>query len=177
MLVSLLLAPLLGCATGMKMSAKDIKNLKPGEGLVLGSVRIEGGKDILGRTNWALVAEEVREWPSFNLTDYTIEASRGGDEVVFLTKMPAGSYHFFRLVQPGFSTAKWAIWAPFEVQPGKTVYVGRLIIKFPPGLINVLTKIHIQVEDARQATVERAEREYGIALSDVVTDLMIVNYN
>ena len=172
MLVSLLLMPLLGCATGMKMTAEDLRDLGPGEGLVLGSVRIEGGMDILGRTSWELVVNKYREntWGN-TYSDYTIEAARDGDEVVFLTKMPAGRYSFERPVQSGLSSAELLIGVPFEIQAGKTVYVGRILIQFPPGLIDALTEVNVQVEDDRQATMDRAASEYGVALSDVVTDL------
>jgi hypothetical protein len=174
MLVSLVLTPLLGCATEMKMRAEDLRNLGPDEGLVLGSVLIGGGKDILGRTSWDLVVNKYREraWGNEH-ADYTIEATRDGDEVVFLTKMPAGNYAFDRLVQSGLSSAELLIGIPFEVQAGKTVYVGRVLVQFPPGLIDALTKVEVQVEDDKQATVDRAREEFGVSLSDVVTDIRV----
>ena len=172
MLVSLLLTPLLACATEMKMTAEDLRNLGPDEGLVLGSVRIEGGKDVLGRTSWELVVNKYRErtWGN-TYSDFTVEATRDGDEVIFLTKMPAGRYGFDRLVQSGFSSAEVLVGIPFEVQAHKTVYVGRVLIQFPPGLIDALTKVKVRVEDDRQAAVDRATKEYGVPLTDVVTDL------
>jgi hypothetical protein len=169
MLLSLLLMPLCACATEMKMTAEELRDLKPDEGLVLGSVRIQGGKDILGRKGWELVAEKAGGGP-----DYSIDASRDGDEVVFLTKMPAGSYHFFKLVETGFSSAEAEMEARFDVQAGKTVYVGGLVIEFPPGLITLGTPFGMQVADARQACVDRAVKEYAMTLPDVVTGLMTV---
>ncbi len=173
-LISLILTPLLACATGMKMTAKDVQTLGPDEGVILGSVRIEGGSDILGRTSWELFAAKAG-WMSSLIPDYSVKASRDGEEVIFLTKMPAGSYHFYKVSQPGFSTAEANIEVPFEVQAHRTVYIGRLVIAFPSGLIAVGTGIHMHVEDVKQTSVDRAEKEHGAALSDVVTDLMTVN--
>jgi hypothetical protein len=169
MLLSLLLIPLCACATEMKMTGEELRDLKQDEGLVLGSVRIQGGKDILGRTGWELVAEQAGGGP-----DYSIDASRGGDEVIFLTKMPAGSYHFFKLVQTGFSSFEAEMEVGFDVQAGRTVYLGRLVIEFPPGLLMLGTPFRMQVEDARQACVDGAVKEYAVALPDFVTDLMTV---
>ena len=64
---------------------------------------------------------------------------------------------------------------PFEIQVRRTVYIGRLAIEFPSGLLIAGARLDIQVEDVKQASVDRAEKEYGVALSDVVTDLMTVN--
>ena len=155
------------------MTAEDVQTLEPDEGLILGSLRIEGGSDILGRTSWELHAMKWGGGPFAR--DYAISVSRNGDEVVFVTRMPAGRYHFFKLVQPGFSTFEGFVDVPFQVQAHTTVYIGRLVIGFPSGLISVGTPLHFQVEDAKQSTVDRAKNERGIALSDVVTDLMIVN--
>jgi hypothetical protein len=169
MFLSLLVLPLCACATGMKMTAGELRDLKPDEGLVLGSVRIRGGEDLLGRTGWKLVAEQAGGGP-----DYSIDADRDGDEEVFLTKMPAGNYHFFKLVGTGFSSAEKEIEIGFDVRAGKTAYVGRLGIEFPSGLITIMTPIGMRVEDAKQDCVDRAVKEYAVPLPDVVTGLMTV---
>ena len=49
-----------GCATSMQMSTEDLNRLTPTEGIVVGSVQIKGGKDILGRTGWTLLAQRLR---------------------------------------------------------------------------------------------------------------------
>ena len=80
-----LLATLLvsGCATTMQMSHEELKKIQPNEGIVIGTVLIKGGKDILGRNSWALVAKSIKDtslmsslvYPGF---EYTIQASRDG---------------------------------------------------------------------------------------------------
>ena len=172
-LIGLILTTLFACATGMNMTSEDVQTLQPEEGLILGSVLIRGGSDILGRTGWEILAQEAGGGMlSFN-RQYSVKASRNGDEVVFLTKMPAGRYHFLKLVQPGFSSFEGIIDVLFEVHARRTLYIGRLVIEFPPGLISVDTDLGLQVEDAKQSSVDRVKKDHGVALSEVVTDLMI----
>jgi hypothetical protein len=169
LLVALAFA-LTGCATGMKMTKAELEHCAPNEGRVLGSVHIQGGKDLLGLTGWALVAES----PDASFTDagYSVEADRDGEEVVFLTKMPAGAYCFTKMVKTGFSNFEAGLDVPFTVEAGKTTYLGQLLIQFPSGLITVGEEIHWTVSDDRAACVARAEREYGLSLADVSTHLM-----
>ena len=165
-------ALLVGCATGMRMSAADLQTLGPDDGIVVGSFLVKGGQDILGRKRWKLVAERLETWlfPS----GYAVEADRDGREVIFVAKMPAGAYHFYKLVQPGFSSFRQKTDIVFQVQPGRTIYIGRLVLAFPPGRITILTRFQLNVEDARATSISGAESEYGVTLSDVLTSLMSV---
>ena len=43
----------------MQMSLDELKSIQPNEGIVIGSVHIKGGKDLLGRTKWNLAAEQT----------------------------------------------------------------------------------------------------------------------
>jgi hypothetical protein len=167
---------LVACQTTMKMNREELEDVGPEEGLVLGSFLVKGGKDFLGRKTWDLLAEEDdgSSFPFSTSRDYSIRGRRDGDEAVFLTKMEAGSYHFYKLVQPGFSNAEADLHVPFEVQAGKTLYLGRLVIEFPDEQVAWGTRFSIEVEDDRQACVERARTEYGLPLEDVVTGLMVV---
>lgn len=166
-----LAALLLGCKTGMKMSGEELRKVGADEGLVLGSIRIFGGDDVLGRKAWDILVEKRGQSMFSTSSDYVLGARRDQDEEVFLTKMPAGEYHFYKLVQPGFSSFEAEIDVPFEVLAGKTVYVGRLVIEFPEGLITTGSGFRVRVEDARSACVQRAENEYGLPLADAVTQL------
>ena len=178
-LLLLLLASLPACATGMEIARGALRDLEPGEGRILGSFLVQGGGDILGRTRWRVVAKKVTGAPygiyaDFGFGLYSVEARRDGGEVIFLTTMPAGKYTFFKLVQPGSSSAHALFNVTFNVKAGQTVYLGRLDVHFPPGLIHVRTKIDIRVSDAKAATVDRAESQYGISLPELVTDHMLV---
>ena len=164
-----------GCASSMQMSSEDLNRLTPTEGVVVGSVQIKGGKDILGRTGWTLLAQRIRG-PLSSLVppglEYSLNASRGGAEEVFVTKMEAGEYRFSKLSQQGFSTFTADTNINFRVQAGKNVYVGKLIVEFPPGLLAAGTRFRTLVEDARESTLDTARQKSGLSLGDVITDLM-----
>jgi hypothetical protein len=177
-----LLATLLfsGCTTSMRMSPDELKELSPNEGIVIGSVQIKGGQDLIGRTKWEIIAEEIRVtsssflssvFPSPNL-GFGVQAHRDGDEEFFVTKLPAGNYRFWTLHQPGFSTATATINIKFRVEPGKTTYIGRLLIEFPPGLHTSFTTFKITIEDTKESALDVAKKRDGFAATGVVTDLM-----
>ena len=104
--------------------------------------------------------------------EYSLNASRGGAEEVFITKMEAGEYRFSKLSQHGFSTFTADMSMNFSVQAGKNVYLGRLIVEFPPGLLMAGTRVRTLVEDARESALDTARQKSGLSLGDVITDLM-----
>lgn len=159
----------------MQMSSADLNRLTATEGIVVGSVQIKGGTDILGRTGWTLLAQRIRG-PMSSLVppglEYSLNASRGGAEEVFITKMEAGEYRFSKLSQHGLSTFTADMSMNFSVQAGKNVYLGRLVVEFPPGLLMAGTRVRTLVEDARESTLDTARQKSGLSLGDVITDLM-----
>lgn len=176
-----LLATLLvsGCATTMQMSHEELKKIQPNEGIVIGTVLIKGGKDILGRNSWALVAKSIKDTSLMSSLvssgfEYTIQASRDGEEEVFVTRIPAGDYHFWKLFQPGFSSATAKTNVQFRVQPGKTTYIGRLVVEFPPGFITASTRFLLRVENAKASALDSASRKFGLSGDEAITDLMTI---
>ncbi len=89
-------------------------------------------------------------------------------------RLPAGDYQFYNLSQPGVPSVFERTDIQFQVQPGRTIYIGRLVLAFPPERINILKRFKLNVEDARATSISGAESEYGVTLSDVITDLMSV---
>ncbi len=173
--ILLLSALLVGCRTGMRMSAADLQTLGPDDGIVVGSFLVKGGKDILGRKRWKLVAERLGAGAglfSF-VSEYAVEADSDGREVIFVAKMPAGTYRFYKIVRP-FTPLKARTDLEFQVQAGRTIYIGRLVLAFPIGWITSFTRFQLNVEDVRATSISGAESEYGVTLSDVLTDLMSV---
>lgn len=167
-----LLATLLvsGCATTttMQMSPEELGRLQPNEGIVLGSVHIKGGKDLLGRTKWTLAAKRLDN----SGPEYSIQAHREGNEEFFISRMEGGDYRIYRLYQGGFSSFSSSPNIQFNVEPGKTKYLGRLVIEFPPGLMGVWTQIKIAIEDAKEEALDSSAQKAGLAVGDVTTDLM-----
>lgn len=164
-----------GCGTSMQMSSEDLNRLTAAEGIVVGSVHIKGGKDILGRTGWTLIAQRITGPLSAMAPDgfgYRLNASRGGEEEVFVTKMEAGDYRFTKLSQHGFSTFTADMNVSFRVPAGQSVYIGRLVVEFPPGLLSAGTRFRVAVEDARESTLDPARQKSGLSLAEVTTDLM-----
>jgi hypothetical protein len=163
------------CGSTMQMSSEDLNRLTPTEGIVIGSVLIKGGTDVLGRTGWTLLAQRVRG-PLSSLAPpelgYSLNASRGGTEEVFVAKMEAGDYQFSQLSQQGFSTFTADMNVKFGVQAAKNVYVGRLIVEFPPGVLMAGARFRTKIEDVKESTLTAARQKSGLSLGDVVTDLM-----
>lgn len=164
---------LFGCATTGEMDQPELRSPTPNDGVVIGSVWIRGGKDLLGRTRWELAVDRA-ERKSFGGSDYSIQAHRDGAEEVFAITMPAGRYRIPELRQPGFSTFRRSTDFHFEVRPGKTTYIGRLLIEFPQETISVFTPIKMTIEDARDGNVAEAQAKYRRQFQDVSTQLMVV---
>lgn len=165
-LILLLILLFTGCATSMKMTPTELRNLAPNEGVIVGSLIVKGGKDLLGRTKWELVAKNDSGMFS---KQFSITANRDEGEEIFASKLPAGDYNFSELRQTGFSTFKAKTNLRFTVQPNKPVYIGRIVIEFPPGLINMSTKFHIKVDDAKEDVMEKVSNLYGINLNNVAS--------
>ena len=168
-----------GCATTMQMSSEELKRVAPNEGIIVGSIQIKGGKDILGRKKFKLVAKSTKDTGlmsslSTSGFEYAIQASRNGEEEVFVTRMPAGNYQFWKFYQPGFSTFTMKTNIQFKVQPGKSTYIGRLVVEYPPGLIHVGTRIQLRVENAKASALDIASRKFGLSGEEVITDLMTI---
>jgi hypothetical protein len=60
----------------------------------------------------------------------------------------------------------------FRVQAAKNVYVGRLIVEFPPGILMVGARFRTKIEDVKESMLTAARQKSGLSLDDVVTDLM-----
>jgi len=161
---------LFSCAATMQMQmpVQDFSQIAQNEGIVIGSVLMKGGKDILGRKGWRLAVYGIDP----NLNNFSIDVEHGGEEAVFVTKMLAGQYRFARLTQLGFSNAYADIDVPFTAHPAKTTYLGRLAIEFPSGFIGAGSEFLVEVEDVRDQTIASAEKTYGNLVRDAVTHLM-----
>lgn len=154
-----------GCATSSKVTSADLKTLAPSEGIAIGSLIIRGGDDMFGRTEWKLIAKNDNDSGMFP-SNYPIIANRDGEEKIFALKMPAGDYTFFVLSQTtALSSFKIKMKLGFTVQPNKPVYIGRIIIEFPPGEITVATNIRYKVDDAKDDITEKVKSLYDVSLT------------
>lgn len=155
-----------GCTPSMQMTAQECSQIGPNQGVIVGSVLVRGGTDL--RHTW--IVQIQGEDP--DLKDFSIEVDRDGEEVVFVSKMPAGNYRFAFMEPWGLpgggsfmgvgGAHRKAINVPFVVLPGKVIYIGRLVAEFPDGLISAFTKVSTTVEDAQEQTMASAEKTHGI---------------
>src|SRR5580765_4359922 len=70
-----LLVILTAACVSRPMSGHEHDSLGPDEGFVLGSVRIEGGRDILGRSGWSLRARRFEWRTGFEMDGYEEDRS------------------------------------------------------------------------------------------------------
>jgi hypothetical protein len=152
------------CATPSKVTPESLKSLAPNEGIAIGSLIIRGGDEIFGTTEWELIAKNDNDTGMFP-NEYSVIANRDGEEEIFALTMPAGEYTFFVLSKTGLSNFKAKMNLPFTVQPNKPVYIGRIIIEFPPGYINVTTNIRYKVDDAKDDITEKVKSLYDVSLT------------
>ncbi len=150
------------CATSSKVTPESLKSLAPNEGIAIGSLIVRGGDDIFGRTEWELIAKNDNDSGMFPIK-YSVIANRDGEEEIFALTMPAGDYTFFVLSQTLSFKIKMKL--HFTVQPNKPVYIGRIIIEFPPGYINIYTNIHYKVDDAKEDITEKVKSLYDVSLT------------
>jgi hypothetical protein len=174
----------------MKMSASDVGHLQPNEGVVFGSILIKAipARDsstsmltgLEGKT-WSVNVVDARKSPmEYGLkgADVYIKA-REGEEMPFVTRLPAGGYVFIDMVSPSITgTLRGPIRVPFRVHPGKFTYIGRLVIEMPQKMdIKVLgipqgANYMVRVEDAQQSTIDSLKKDYGEILASADKDLM-----
>ncbi len=169
--ISLFIFVITGCATSMEMSSVELNDLAPNEGVIIGSFNVSGGDDLIGRVDWELIAKNDNDSTFITSKKYSIAAKRDKGEEIFASKLPAGNYTFYSLVQPGFSSFKAETNFSFTVQPGKPVYIGRLLVKFSPGYLNAYSKIYYKVEDGKDDIIEKTKNLYGINLNNVTSSL------
>ena len=159
-----------GCAAPETTPAQqhEFRDPAPNEGIVLGSVRVRGGTDLFGRTKWNLLISRLG-----TDTGYSIEVQRDGAEEVFAIAMPAGTYRAHDLALP-VGNFSFKMDARFEVHPGKPLYIGRILVEFPEGLILTVTKIAVSVQDAGNTDVAALQTRHQRQFQDVNTRLAVV---
>ncbi len=166
----------------MKMPVQEISQIEQTEGIIVGSVLIKVAKAReVDDSRWSFLRgkrTEDSEYPAFSILaekyddptkEYIIHAEPD-QEVVFVTKMPAGDYHFHRISKPIRSLSVRTD-IPFTVHAGKKVYIGRLVIVLPARLSST-SRIILKVRDAKESTIASAREIYGNLAANVVKDLM-----
>lgn len=123
-------------------------------------------------SRWDLAAMEVSGFgnPLLNVTE--------GEETPFVMMLPAGEYLFLSMSTSTLGgTMSAPLRVPFRVNPGKTAYIGRLVIAMPAKMDTFLglptsVRYKVLVEDAQDETINTLRKEYGDLLANVERDLM-----
>jgi len=179
-----------GCATSMEMRPSDVKELKSDEGVVFGSIlirKLSETEDMKTSTNekggkvWTVNMVDSRKSPvkySLSGADAAVQ-TREGLETPFVTKLAAGEYRFIEASAQVFAgTLNLPLNITFRVDPGRTVYIGKLVIEMPQKMdkrvlgIASGTSFTFRVEDSQEATAESLKGEYGEVLEGAVKELM-----
>ena len=125
-----------GCTVSLPMVQSHAPAASPGEGIVMGSVlvTIEEPTGIFPLIKGANKAERFtykfflkkrgEVSPRHHLT------VTPGQEEFFATRLPAGNYEFYAM-KPKKTVLLGKLRILFEVQPGKTTYIGRLVARLP----------------------------------------------
>lgn len=181
-----------GCVPSLQMPIETFSKIEKNEGVIIGSIQMKGGEDLLGRKSWELSAktfetEEECKYikkrsayralfikPTCPSSEYSIEVIRDGKESHFVAKLPAGEYHFVCLRGLGFSSFLRRTDVHFTVQPNKTVYIGRLLMEFPPETITKLSDIRQTVENDKDLTIKSMEKTYEKLVRNAITNLMVI---
>ena len=182
-----------GATRPVRATPSDLRQLPPGEGVAIGSVVIQAGhmgdntttfiSGLKGKrwdvgvadaklSRWDLAAMEVSGFgnPLLNVTE--------GEETPFVMMLPAGEYLFLSMSTSTLGgTMSAPLRVPFRVNPGKTAYIGRLVIAMPAKMDTFLglptsVRYKVLVEDAQDETINTLRKEYGDLLANVERDLM-----
>lgn len=175
---------LVGCTSPVQMKAADLHEIGPTEGRVFGSVLVVVAPLAENESSWAwtqgrkasgfdysLLLEKYKEG-LFDLggEERSIRVEPGKEEG-FALKLEQGRYLFTKLKQEGFSNLEMGLGASFEVTPGKTTYVGRIVIELPARMA-LFSQGTARIEDARATAADLLGAEYAPILVDASSALM-----
>ncbi len=187
---------LAGCATSMSKPLDDTAPPAPSEGIVIGSVIVQTTQQepsstfrlflvSASKVKYALHIEELKglgylvEEPNVLAKQLSLRLAVG-QEKTFVTKLSAGPYQVRTLEPLGYKEATVLLGIRFDVAPGRTTYIGRLVFEVPEklplakGIPEGLASLPhtMRIEDTQEATIESIRDAHPDVVADVVKDLM-----
>lgn len=188
LIVLVLLMPLAGCAPSLNMTNKDLLEIEPGQGLVIGSLQIKltdeyGDKASkwwisIENTKWDFIVNNIetdKVTKFFKPGEFKLSTIAGGEETPFVAKLPAGTYRFEDVFKNGFSAWRGYAGKYFHVEAGQSTYIGRLVVVMPkyPGSYGF--GVDYVVESALSETLAKLQTKYGHIEGDIKTNLMRID--
>ena len=195
--ILLLLSGCGGTTRSVRATPSDLRGLPPGEGVAVGSVAIHAGPKGDNTTSllsglkgkkWSVIVTNAKETETVmgRMALAAMESSGTGqlevvegEEMPFVMILPAGDHLFLSMSRSTLSGTRWSVplQVPFRVSPGKTTYVGRLVIEMPAKMDTFLglptgVRYKALVDDAQDETIGALRKEYGDLLANVERDLM-----
>jgi hypothetical protein len=183
-----------GCASeNLRMLPEDTLKMDSHEGIVIGSIVVKvedllkgesvGSCKPLGNLKWWITVSPNKNLDSiiFSSSKYGISAISDGQEVEFVSKLPAGRYYFHNVTQDGWvagEAPKFPMKVAFDVLEGEITYVGRLILTLPhyiPNskyLMHFFSKLSVKIEDAQEETVNSLAMVFKLTDKKVSKDIM-----
>ena len=168
---------LIGCAPSLKMTNNQIASLTPDEGLVFGSIQMKLTDDdkntfwkiSLDLTTWHFIVYNNRRLfqKIFGREKFEVNVVAGGEETIFVTKLPAGDYIIRKAIKNGFSSWEGPVGKSFTVEAGQTIYIGRLIATFPKYTNPYVFMTNYEVENAQAETLSMIESSYSNLGGDI----------
>lgn len=183
-----------GTVRAVRATPAEVRSLPQGEGVAIGSVAIHAGQKGDNTTS-LLSGLKGKQWnvgvADANESRYSLaslEMMGGGnpllkvvegEEKPFVILLPAGEYLFLSMSRTTLDgrTYSGPLRVPFRVSPGKTTYVGRLVIEMPAKMDTFLglptgMRYKVSVEDAQDETIGALGKDYGDLFANVERDLM-----
>jgi hypothetical protein len=185
-----------GTTRPVRATPSELRSLPPGEGISIGSVAIRAGAKGDNTTSllsglkgkqWNVIVANAKDLETVmgRMALAALESSEAGqlkvmegEEKPFVMILPTGEHLFLSMSRSTFSgTMSAPLRVPFRVSPGKTTYIGRLVIEMPAKMDTFLglptgARYKVRVEDAQDETIDALRKEYGDLLANVERDLM-----
>jgi hypothetical protein len=175
---------LIGCAPSLKMTNNQISSMKPEEGQVFGSIQITLRDDnnnsiwvaSIEGTKWLFMVDNSnRTWPQKVLSQerFELDAIAGAEESFFVAKLPAGEYAIKECSGTGLlNNMRSNLDIHFKVEPGKTIYIGKLIVEFPKYNNPYALLYNCKVENKQAEALSMLNNSYNNLGKNIETGLM-----
>ena len=188
LIVFVLFMAVVGCAPSLNTLNKDLTEIKPDEGLVIGSLQIRLTDEYGDKASKYWISIDNSKWyftvnnigtdkvtKFFKQGEFKLSTIAGGEETPFVAKLPSGTYRFEDVHKNGFSAWRGYAGKYFYVEAGQTTYIGRLVIVMPKYPGGYGFGIDYLVENALSETLPKLRARYSNIEGDIKTDLMRID--
>jgi hypothetical protein len=168
------------CAS-LHSTPDDLQALGSDEGVVFGSIRMDADAVDEDDSGWEFIKAPRAGGLGFDVVvnadtinpftpDYHLTATVG-TEVVFIKKFGAGDYLIESIrAKQGTGELVVPVRYQFTVTPGKTTYIGKLLVHLP-ARVAAFERVGLGIENDREAAISQLGSSYDPVMRDVIDDL------